>query len=51
MATEQQYTEAIEYLEETYGTVPPPLDTIPEDDAVQERPTRIITWYHAQEYQ
>lgn len=39
MATEQRYSEAKEDLEETYGMVPPPLDTIPEDDAVQEWPT------------
>ena len=39
MATEQQYSDAKEDLEETYGMVPPPLDTIPQDDAVQEWPT------------
>lgn len=36
---EQSYREAKEDLEETFGMVPPPLDTIPEDDAVQEWPT------------
>ncbi|MGQ4557081.1 hypothetical protein [Halobellus sp. GM3] len=36
MATEQGYTEAKKDLEETFGMVPPPLDAIPEDDAVQE---------------
>jgi AhpD family alkylhydroperoxidase len=36
---ENSYQEAKEDLEETFGMVPPPLDTIPEDDAVQEWPT------------
>jgi len=39
MATAQGYSEAKKDLEETFGMVPPPLDTIPEDDAVQEWPT------------
>ncbi len=39
MPTNQSYTEAKEDLEATFGMVPPPLDTIPEDDAVQEWPT------------
>lgn len=39
MATAQGYAEAKADLEETFGMVPPPLDTIPEEDAVQEWPT------------
>lgn len=33
------YSEAKADLEATFGMVPPPLDSIPEDDAVQEWPT------------
>lgn len=39
MATQDQFSDAQADLEATYGMVPPPLDTIPEDDAVQEWPT------------
>lgn len=39
MAIEHQFTETKDDLEQTYGLVPPPLDGIPEDDAIQEWPT------------
>lgn len=39
MAAKQSYSDAAADLEETYGMVPPPLDTIPKEDAVQEWPT------------
>lgn len=42
MATTEKpdtYDEAVADLESTYGMVPPPLDTIPEDDLVAEWPT------------
>ncbi|QIO22640.1 carboxymuconolactone decarboxylase family protein [Haloarcula sp. JP-L23] len=36
MATEQQPADVKEEITETFGMVPPPLDTIPEDDMVGE---------------
>ena len=39
MATEQDTTEAFDDLTETFGMVPPPLDSIPEEDAANEGPT------------
>lgn len=38
MATDHDYDETIEEIEETFGLVPPPLGTIPEDDTVHEWP-------------
>jgi AhpD family alkylhydroperoxidase len=39
MATARTYDEMETDLEETFGLVPAPLDSIPEDDAVAEWPT------------
>lgn len=38
MATTDAPTETFEQMEETLGLVPPPMDEIPEDDAVTEWP-------------
>lgn len=38
MAAESQHGETMAEIEETFGLVPPPLGTIPEDDTVTEWP-------------
>lgn len=38
MATEDDYSKTTEEMEETFGLVPPPLGTIPDDDTVHEWP-------------
>lgn len=39
MATDDRHGETMREMEETFGLVPPPLETIPEDDADNEWPT------------
>lgn len=38
MAADQRHQETREEMEETFGLVPPPLETIPDDDATNEWP-------------
>lgn len=39
MTPSSEYTKATEEMKETFGMVPPPFETIPEDDAAHEWPT------------